>query len=419
LHPLLLVLVTTRLDGPELDAVYPLEPLVEATAADVVRRFNRFPELFHLDRWAMLSRRLGLYEYLYGQGFLVPRIYTSRLQRGLIAVYERGGRMFLGETTAGWAFDSVKLWSLARLLWDRFEDPSALRTEWANAFVGTVDDRFLLSRDPDARRLSLLFQEIENRWRRAAPSVGQPAMLLDPVSGLRSLEHGTTNFQFEGLGFEHKEATVTQFDYYPPEDVNRWVDEFQALSSEVRAMPRVQMLGSVLRLLQLLASIYAPVRRAYNRVRRDPAWGSDPLRGPRLAAIPMVVDPVARSMAAAAFRDLSGPAAMTRYTEPAVFWREVRQPIFEAISRDLRLFPAATGAGETWIFGVPTSDTLRLRAFWAPDLLSFAQAWGGSPRDDSTVLGRYFRGLKEMIGFLLIASGSLGVPRILAFVEGA
>ncbi|MBI5517885.1 MAG: hypothetical protein HY909_29205 [Deltaproteobacteria bacterium] len=411
--------MTTRLDGPELDAVYPLEPLVEATAADVVRRFNRFPELFHLDRWAMLSRRLGLYEYLYGQGFLVPRIYTSRLQRGLITIYERGGRMFLGETTAGWAFDSVKLWSLARLLWDRFEDPSALRTEWANAFVSSVDDRFLLSRDPDARRVSLLFQEIENRWRRAAPSAGRPAMLLDPESGLRSVEHGTYNFQFEGLSFEHKEATVTQLDYYPPEDVNRWVGEFQALSSEVRALPRVQMLGSVLRFLQLLAGIYAPVRRAYNRVRRDPAWGRDPLRGPQLAAIPMVADPAVRAMAVEVFRDLNGSSLMTRYNNAAVFWRDVRQPIFEAISRDLRLFPDATGVGETWTFGAPTSDTLRRRAFWTPDLLGFAQAWGGTQRDDDTVLGRYFRGLKEMIGFLRIAAGYSIARDVSAFVEDA
>ena len=76
LHPSLLVWIVGSRDEPE-----SLHPFPFRQSAD--RRLDDSPQRFNEQRWSYLARQTGVYEYHYGTGYLVPRIYTDRLREGL------------------------------------------------------------------------------------------------------------------------------------------------------------------------------------------------------------------------------------------------------------------------------------------------------------------------------------------------
>lgn len=79
--------------------------------------FARFPRWFNRVRWAMISDHLGHYEYLYGRGFVVPRLYTRRLYRALRVNALWKTRAFYAETYPNWALDALTLHEAATLMW--------------------------------------------------------------------------------------------------------------------------------------------------------------------------------------------------------------------------------------------------------------------------------------------------------------
>ena len=88
-----------------------------------------------IERWCRRGPRVvGIYDYLYGAPFFIPRV-TTRLTAGSIQfAYGAGVRAYNAETYPHWAFDSPKLWVAARLLWDPGKSVDKLLDEYYRDF---------------------------------------------------------------------------------------------------------------------------------------------------------------------------------------------------------------------------------------------------------------------------------------------
>jgi len=74
----------------------------------------------------------GLYDYIYGNPFLIPRP-LERLPQWLKTAHTLGARAYFAEAQPVQEYDFKKLWVLASLLWNIDQDPQSLSQEWLNA----------------------------------------------------------------------------------------------------------------------------------------------------------------------------------------------------------------------------------------------------------------------------------------------
>lgn len=75
-------------------------------------------------------RRLGLYDYLYGYGFLVPRIHTRLLAENLRQAHRAGFTDYYAEVIPNWGLDGPMPWLAAQLLLDPEQSPEILLEEY-------------------------------------------------------------------------------------------------------------------------------------------------------------------------------------------------------------------------------------------------------------------------------------------------
>ena len=59
------------------------------------------------------GRRLGLYDYLYGAGFLIPRIHTRLIAEHLKHAAEAGFTDYYAEVNPNWGLDGPMSWLVA------------------------------------------------------------------------------------------------------------------------------------------------------------------------------------------------------------------------------------------------------------------------------------------------------------------
>ncbi len=82
-------------------------------------------------RWCKSGARIvGLYDYLYGTPYLVPRVTTRLTASSIVDAYGAGVRAYFAETNADWALDGPKLWLAAQLLWDPKQNVDALLNDY-------------------------------------------------------------------------------------------------------------------------------------------------------------------------------------------------------------------------------------------------------------------------------------------------
>ena len=89
-------------------------------------------------RWSQLATRMGIYEYVYGRGFVIPRIYNRHLLANLQARYGVAVDGFYAEDYPNWGLDGPKYWLIARLLWNHKLDPEALQRDYFANLFGPV-----------------------------------------------------------------------------------------------------------------------------------------------------------------------------------------------------------------------------------------------------------------------------------------
>ena len=96
--------------------------------------------------WTKRVDRVGIYEYLYGAGFMVPRVYHKHLARYLQAVKDQGQGEFYAEIYSNHGLDGPKAWIAEKLLWNPYQDTEALQTTWCKAVfeesAGPMDKYF-------------------------------------------------------------------------------------------------------------------------------------------------------------------------------------------------------------------------------------------------------------------------------------
>ena len=72
-----------------------------------------------IGRWCRSGARVvGMYDFLYGSPFLVPRLATRLTAESIRFAHDAGVRAYFAEAYAQWMFDGPKLWVTAQLLWN-------------------------------------------------------------------------------------------------------------------------------------------------------------------------------------------------------------------------------------------------------------------------------------------------------------
>lgn len=205
LHPSLIPIVAETRDFAEYDP-YRVQP----TASEGYRRLRECPSQFNLERWSLIARQTGMYEYLHGFGAVAPRLYTPRLQRALQHGYESArSRVFIGEGAPHMGLDAIKFYEVAQLLWDRNRDLNDLRGDYCTGLFG-----------PNSQVVSAMrtyFDTLERAWanrpvRNQRTFDRGMGMWVDrPAPEQRLL--GLIFAQFQGLGIEGRVGLINQLDY--------------------------------------------------------------------------------------------------------------------------------------------------------------------------------------------------------------
>lgn len=91
-------------------------------------------------RWHSLAARMGIYEYVYGRGFVIPRLYNRYLLKNLAERYGVGVDGFYAEDYPNWGLDGPKYWLIARMLWNHKLDPEELKRDYFQKLFGPLAD---------------------------------------------------------------------------------------------------------------------------------------------------------------------------------------------------------------------------------------------------------------------------------------
>lgn len=97
--------------------------------------------------------RLGLYDYLYGDAFLVPRIHTQLLAENLRQAHRVGFTDYYAEANPNWGLDGPMPWFVAQLLQDLEQSPEVLLDEYYMRFFGAA-----------AGPMRRFFEACERQW---------------------------------------------------------------------------------------------------------------------------------------------------------------------------------------------------------------------------------------------------------------
>ncbi|MBC8874313.1 MAG: DUF4838 domain-containing protein [Planctomycetes bacterium] len=148
-------LVYSALNAWYPDRLHPLlMPYLTMSMADRWDPEYRKQQNEHIRRWSGIARQFGIYEWLFGRGFFIPRIYAHDFADGLRFAHECGAEGFYAEAYANWGLDGPKLWVAERLLWQPDQDVDQLLDRWHTAM-------FAAAADP----MRAYFDYLEHAWR--------------------------------------------------------------------------------------------------------------------------------------------------------------------------------------------------------------------------------------------------------------
>jgi len=97
--------------------------------------------------------RLGLYDYLYGEAYLVPRIHTRLLAENLRQAHRAGFTDYFAELHPNWGLDGPMPWLAAQLLRNPEQSPETLLGEYYTRFFGAA-----------AGPMRRFFEACERQW---------------------------------------------------------------------------------------------------------------------------------------------------------------------------------------------------------------------------------------------------------------
>lgn len=111
-------------------------------------------ELTLQKQWAKAGpRRLGLYDYLDGYGFVIPRIHPRFLAESLAHARSIGFTDYYGEAPPNWGIDGPTTWMVAQLLRDPLQNSAALLDEYYRRYF-----------QESAGPMRAFFERCERQW---------------------------------------------------------------------------------------------------------------------------------------------------------------------------------------------------------------------------------------------------------------
>ncbi len=105
-------------------------PYLTSNRADYWDPVFRRQDQEMLRRWSAVTEQMGIYDYAYGMGFAVPRIYNHLFQDAIKDAVKQGVRGFYAEVYPNWGLDGHKLYVMSRILWDPNVDVDAVTDDW-------------------------------------------------------------------------------------------------------------------------------------------------------------------------------------------------------------------------------------------------------------------------------------------------
>ena len=88
------------------------------------------------EMWKGKVKHIGVYQWLYGIGWVIPNHWPHAMQDYLRWVYAHGGRAFKGEAYVAWAQGGPKMWVLNNLLWNVDADVETLLRDYYDHAYG-------------------------------------------------------------------------------------------------------------------------------------------------------------------------------------------------------------------------------------------------------------------------------------------
>ena len=114
-------------------------PYVTTDRSQYYDRDYRAADLALMSRWGASGvRAYGLWEYAYGQGFVIPRVDLGALADSVREGWHRGARGYLAEAGPQWGFDAFKVWMLAQLLWEPDRPVGELAADFYNGYYSAA-----------------------------------------------------------------------------------------------------------------------------------------------------------------------------------------------------------------------------------------------------------------------------------------
>jgi hypothetical protein len=104
-------------------------------------------------RWCAEQPIVGIYDYYYGSGYVIPRLFTKLSDESLKFAHHTGVRAFYAEIYENWSLDGPKAWLSSQLLWDPEQDAGKL-----------LDDFYTGMFAESAEPMRRYFELCEKRW---------------------------------------------------------------------------------------------------------------------------------------------------------------------------------------------------------------------------------------------------------------
>lgn len=188
-----------------------------------------------LRRWAKAARQLGVYDYYYGSGFVIPRFFPSVSGESIKFCHSVGVRAWYAEIYSNWGLDGCKAWLASQLLWDVKQDPKKLVDEYYTNFFGAAK-----------RPMRKYWDRCEQIWmRQSGPGVW-----------------------FKGF------FDIKQMDMFPPEvcaELRGYLDQAARLANTDLLRQRVKLYSDGFHYTELYSGIYWGDKRMHEMTVRKPA----------------------------------------------------------------------------------------------------------------------------------------------------
>ena len=156
-----------------------LIPYLTLDSAQLFEPAQRIELRQSLQKWQKLSQHMGIYEYMYGGGFLIPRIYNGDLADNLKSRYGVKADGFYAEAYPNWGLDGPKYWLASKLLWDTSLDPNVLLNQFYGDMFGRQQatltshadgaPRAVANLSQSAELMKQYFELLETAWRQQQP----------------------------------------------------------------------------------------------------------------------------------------------------------------------------------------------------------------------------------------------------------